>query len=78
MSPDGPGPSARAIAAAVRDRGTSASAVLKEHLAGVADREPEVHAFNLVMEERARAQAAEVNQQASRPARTRGRSPGYR
>jgi aspartyl-tRNA(Asn)/glutamyl-tRNA(Gln) amidotransferase subunit A len=60
----GPAPSAQAIAAAVRRRETSASAVLEEHLARIAQREPEVHAFNVVMGDRARAQAAEVDRRA--------------
>jgi aspartyl-tRNA(Asn)/glutamyl-tRNA(Gln) amidotransferase subunit A len=49
------------IAKAVRDGGTTATAVLEEHLGRIGAREAEVHAFNLVTEEQARADAAAVD-----------------
>ena len=49
------------IAAAVRDGSTTATAVLEEHLARIGEREAELHAFNLVTEEQARADAAAVD-----------------
>jgi aspartyl-tRNA(Asn)/glutamyl-tRNA(Gln) amidotransferase subunit A len=57
----GPERSAVAIAAAVRGGELSATRVLEEHLARIAEREPDVHAFNLVLSDRARAQAAAVD-----------------
>ena len=53
--------SATEIAAAVRGGETTATEVLEEHLARIAQREPELHAFNLVLEEQARADAAAVD-----------------
>ena len=55
------GRTAAAIAAAVRKGELSATAVLDEHLARIAEQEADVHAFNLVMGDYARAQAAEVD-----------------
>ena len=53
--------SARAIAAAVRSGERSAVAVLDEHLARIAARDGEIHAFNLVTVDAARAQAEAVD-----------------
>ena len=53
--------SAAEIAAAVRSKQRSAVEVLDEHLARVRDREAEIHAFNLVMEDQARADAAAID-----------------
>ncbi|MEA3055364.1 MAG: aspartyl-tRNA(Asn)/glutamyl-tRNA(Gln) amidotransferase subunit, partial [Actinomycetota bacterium] len=53
--------SAREIAAAVASGETTATAVLEEHLARIAEREGELHAFNVVLEDEARAQAAAVD-----------------
>jgi aspartyl-tRNA(Asn)/glutamyl-tRNA(Gln) amidotransferase subunit A len=49
------------IAAAVRAGTLKAVDVVDQHLATIAAREPEIHAFNLVMADQARAQAAEVD-----------------
>jgi len=49
------------IAAAVRAGTASASAVLEPHLAAIDAREAEVHAFNLVLADEARAAAAEID-----------------
>jgi aspartyl-tRNA(Asn)/glutamyl-tRNA(Gln) amidotransferase subunit A len=49
------------IAAQIRAGETTASAVLESHLAAIAEREPEIHAFNLVTVDEARAQAAAVD-----------------
>jgi aspartyl-tRNA(Asn)/glutamyl-tRNA(Gln) amidotransferase subunit A len=49
------------IAAAVRTGARTAADVVDEHLATIAVRESEVHAFNLVMEDEARAAAAEID-----------------
>ncbi|MDA8300023.1 MAG: Asp-tRNA(Asn)/Glu-tRNA(Gln) amidotransferase subunit GatA [Actinomycetota bacterium] len=53
--------SARAIAAGVRSGELSAAAVLEEHLARVERWEQQVHAFNLVTADAARARAAQVD-----------------
>jgi len=53
--------SARSIAADVASGARSAASVLDEHLARVAEREDEIHAFNLVTEDKARAQADAVD-----------------
>jgi len=53
--------SARSIAAEVASGARSAVSVLDEHLARVAEREDELHAFNLITEDKARAQAAAVD-----------------
>ncbi len=63
--------SASAIAAAVRSGDRSAVEVLEEHLARVGRHEADIHAFNLVLEDQARAQAAAVDQ-----AVAAGRDPG--
>ncbi|MHB1533716.1 MAG: Asp-tRNA(Asn)/Glu-tRNA(Gln) amidotransferase subunit GatA [Acidimicrobiales bacterium] len=52
---------AAAIAASVRAGHRSAAEVVEEHLARIVVREPELHAFNLVTAEWARAQAAAVD-----------------
>jgi aspartyl-tRNA(Asn)/glutamyl-tRNA(Gln) amidotransferase subunit A len=62
---------AREIATAVRRGERRAADVLEEHLGRVARHEADVHAFNLVLEERARAQAAAVDE-----AVAAGRDPG--
>jgi aspartyl-tRNA(Asn)/glutamyl-tRNA(Gln) amidotransferase subunit A len=49
------------IAAAVRSGGLSAAEVVEEHLARIEEREPELHAFNLVLADEARAAAAELD-----------------
>jgi aspartyl-tRNA(Asn)/glutamyl-tRNA(Gln) amidotransferase subunit A len=59
------------IAAAVRAGERSAAAVLDEHLARIAAREGEIHAFNTVTEDGARAAAAAVD-----AAVAEGRDPG--
>jgi len=64
-------PSALEVAAAVRSGERTAVDVLESHLAVVARREPELHAFNLVTEEQARADAAAVD-----AAVAAGRDPG--
>ena len=48
-------------AAAVRSGSLSAADVVEQHLAAIAAREPEIHAFNLVMADQARAAAAVVD-----------------
>ena len=59
------------IAAQVRSGSVSAADVVEQHLAAIAAREPEIHAFNLVMTEQARARAAEVDAMVAA-----GRDPG--
>jgi aspartyl-tRNA(Asn)/glutamyl-tRNA(Gln) amidotransferase subunit A len=54
-------PTAIDIAASVRGGTRSAVDVLEEHLAAIEAREPEIHAFNLVLADEARAAAAEVD-----------------
>jgi len=63
--------SALEIAAAVKAGETSAVAVLDEHLERIAEREGEIHAFNLVTSDLARAQAEAVD-----AAVAEGRDPG--
>src|SRR3954463_5064140 len=53
---------ARDIAAAVRTKQRSASEVLEEHLDRIAERETELHAFNLVMVDDARRAAAAIDE----------------
>jgi aspartyl-tRNA(Asn)/glutamyl-tRNA(Gln) amidotransferase subunit A len=53
--------SAAEIAGAVRAGARSAADVVEEHLAVIAGREAELHAFNLVLADEARAAAAEVD-----------------
>ena len=55
------GATALDIAAAVRSGSRSAVSVVEEHLAAIDAREPEVHAFNLVLREEALAAAAVVD-----------------
>ncbi len=54
-------PSAVDIATRVRLGQLSAVTVVEEHLARIAEREPDVHAFNFVMADDARARAMEVD-----------------
>ena len=54
-------PSAADIVAAVRAGSTTASMLVERHLTAIAAREPEIHAFNLVMAEQAREVAAAVD-----------------
>ncbi len=63
--------SAREIAAAVRSGSRSARSVLDEHLAIIDEREPELHAFNLVMRDEAARAADAVD-----AAVARGDDPG--
>ncbi|MEA3021057.1 MAG: aspartyl-tRNA(Asn)/glutamyl-tRNA(Gln) amidotransferase subunit [Actinomycetota bacterium] len=63
--------SARDIAASVRSGATSASATIEEHLARIDAREPELHAFNLVLADEARARASSIDD-----AVAAGRDPG--
>jgi aspartyl-tRNA(Asn)/glutamyl-tRNA(Gln) amidotransferase subunit A len=51
------------IAAAVRRGERSARSVVDEHLARIAEREPQLHAFNLVLADEARAAAAVIDHQ---------------
>jgi aspartyl-tRNA(Asn)/glutamyl-tRNA(Gln) amidotransferase subunit A len=60
-----------AIAADVRAGRRKAVDVVEEHLAAIAAREPEIHAFNLVMHDAARARAVEVDAMVAR-----GENPG--
>ncbi len=53
--------SAIAIAAGVRSGALKAVDVVEQHLATIAEREPEIHAFNLVMADQARATAESVD-----------------
>jgi aspartyl-tRNA(Asn)/glutamyl-tRNA(Gln) amidotransferase subunit A len=64
-------PTAGAIAAAVRAGALSAVDVLEVHLRRIAERDPELHAFNLVTADTARAQAEAVD-----AAVADGRDPG--
>ncbi|MCU1374282.1 MAG: aspartyl/glutamyl-tRNA(Asn/Gln) amidotransferase subunit, partial [Actinomycetia bacterium] len=59
------------IAAAVKAGERSAVDVLDEHLARITEREPDVHAFNLVLVDEARAAAEAVDR-----AVAEGRDPG--
>jgi aspartyl-tRNA(Asn)/glutamyl-tRNA(Gln) amidotransferase subunit A len=68
MSPDN---TAVAIAADVRSGRRKAVDVVEEHLAAIAASEPEIHAFNLVMADAARARAIEVDAMVAR-----GENPG--
>ncbi|MFM9133284.1 MAG: Asp-tRNA(Asn)/Glu-tRNA(Gln) amidotransferase subunit GatA [Actinomycetota bacterium] len=54
-------PTASAIAAAVSAGGLSARDVLEQHLAAIESREGEIHAFNLVTADVARARADEID-----------------
>ena len=53
--------SARDLAEAVRSGARSARSVLEEHLDSIAAREPEIHAFNVVLADEARTAADEVD-----------------
>ena len=53
--------SALEIASGVRRGEISAAGLLEDHLARIAEREPDVHAFNFVMGDQARARAGEVD-----------------
>ena len=66
-----------AIAAAVRAGERSAVDVLDAHLARIEEAESDVHAFNLVLADEARA-AADAVDAGWRPVRTRVRSPACR
>jgi aspartyl-tRNA(Asn)/glutamyl-tRNA(Gln) amidotransferase subunit A len=55
------GGTALEIAAAVRSGSRSARTVVEEHLAAIDAREPELHAFNLVLREEALAQADDLD-----------------
>jgi len=69
---DGASPTGVAdIAWNVRNNLTSASDILERHLAAIAERDGEVHAFNLVLADEARARAAEIDDMVSV-----GRDPG--
>ncbi len=63
MNATGPAgaPSSIELASGVRQGRFSAMAVLEDHLARIAENEPQVHAFNFVMEAEARARAAEID-----------------
>jgi aspartyl-tRNA(Asn)/glutamyl-tRNA(Gln) amidotransferase subunit A len=63
--------SAADIARDVRDNLVSAADVLERHLAAIDDREDDIHAFNLVLVDEARARAAEIDE-----AVAVGRDPG--
>jgi aspartyl-tRNA(Asn)/glutamyl-tRNA(Gln) amidotransferase subunit A len=58
---DDVGPGVADTAAAIRAGQVSAGDVLEAHLARIAAREPELHAFNLVLAEEARATAAAID-----------------
>jgi len=62
-------PTVAQLARDIREGKVTASAVLEEHLKRVDERESEIHAFNLVTAENARAAAAEVDRavQAGKP-----------
>ena len=53
--------SAVEVAAAVRSGDRTARSVVDEHLAAIEAREPEIHAFNLVLADEARAEAEELD-----------------
>jgi aspartyl-tRNA(Asn)/glutamyl-tRNA(Gln) amidotransferase subunit A len=55
-------PTVAQLARDIREGKVTASAVLEEHLGRVTEREGEIHAFNLVTTEQARATAAEVDE----------------
>jgi aspartyl-tRNA(Asn)/glutamyl-tRNA(Gln) amidotransferase subunit A len=59
------------IAWNVRNNVTSAAEVLERHLAAIGEREGDIHAFNLVLADEARARAAEIDD-----AVAAGRDPG--
>ena len=57
----GVAPTAVSIAAEVRGGTRSARSVVEEHLARIAEREPAIHAFNLVLRDEALAAADAVD-----------------
>ena len=57
----GAAPTAASIAAEVRGGTRSARSVVEEHLARIAEREPAIHAFNLVLRDEALAAADAVD-----------------
>jgi aspartyl-tRNA(Asn)/glutamyl-tRNA(Gln) amidotransferase subunit A len=61
VSGTGTGNTAVEIAAAVRSGERTARSVVDEHLAAIEAREPELHAFNLVLADEARRQADEID-----------------
>src|SRR5262249_41495960 len=63
VGPKGPRMTAAEIAAAVGSGRSSARAVVDEHLARIAEGDGELHAFNLVLADEARAAAAVVDDQ---------------
>jgi aspartyl-tRNA(Asn)/glutamyl-tRNA(Gln) amidotransferase subunit A len=71
MAATDPKPTVVEIAAAVRSGERSAVDVLEEHLAAIGERDAEIHAFNLVLADQARAVAAEID-----AAVAAGRDPG--
>ena len=64
-------PTASQIATGVRSGDLSAVDVIEQHLAAIAETEGEIHAFNLVLADEARARAAEID-----AAVARGDDPG--
>ena len=64
-------PTAAEVAASVRAGATKATTLVEQHLAAIEAREPEIHAFNHVMAEQARAAAARVDAEVSK-----GNDPG--
>ncbi|MBT4984400.1 MAG: Asp-tRNA(Asn)/Glu-tRNA(Gln) amidotransferase GatCAB subunit A, partial [Ilumatobacter sp.] len=59
------------LAQNVRSNVTTAADVVEEHLARIAERDGEIHAFNLVLADEARARAVEIDEMISA-----GRDPG--
>ena len=59
------------LAQNVRNNVTTAADVIEEHLARIAERDGEIHAFNLVLADEARARAVEIDEMV-----TAGRDPG--
>ena len=49
------------LAADIRNGATTAAAVLEQHLARIDQREGEIHAFNLVLQDSARSTAARID-----------------
>jgi aspartyl-tRNA(Asn)/glutamyl-tRNA(Gln) amidotransferase subunit A len=61
-TPTTPPTTAAQVAASVRAGTTKAVDVVDRHLAAIAAREPEIHAFNLVLADEARARAAAIDE----------------
>ena len=59
------------VAAAVRAGTTTAADLVEQHLAAIGEREHEIHAFNLVLADQARATAARIDAEAAK-----GNDPG--